>query len=93
MLHQQLKITLKIIVKYKYICRKQNIAVTYLKIPLEDEDLSEIDEYFEAAYNFITLNLEENNSNVIFVHCSAGMSRSATIVIMYLMKKYNLSYD
>ena len=43
MLHQQLKITLKIIVKYKYICRKQNIAVTYLKIPLEDEDLSEID--------------------------------------------------
>ena len=34
-----------------------------------------------------------NNNNRVLVHCARGISRSAAIVIMYLMKKLNLPFD
>lgn len=45
----------------------------------------------EIAYNIIN-NAVENNENIL-VHCMAGISRSVSMIIYYLMKKYNLSYD
>ena len=33
------------------------------------------------------------NNNVIFVHCAMGVSRSASCVIMYIMKKYKVLFD
>jgi len=33
------------------------------------------------------------NQNVVFVHCAMGMSRSASCVIMYLMKRFNLPLE
>mmetsp|Transcript_7480 Transcript_7480/g.8498 ORF Transcript_7480/g.8498 Transcript_7480/m.8498 type:complete len:80 (+) Transcript_7480:954-1193(+) len=34
-----------------------------------------------------------NSQPKVFVHCAMGRSRSATLIMMYLMKKYNLSYQ
>ena len=33
------------------------------------------------------------NTNVILVHCAMGVSRSATLVIMYFMKKFKISFE
>lgn len=44
-----------------------------------------------SAYKFI-LEKTKLGENVL-VHCMAGRSRSATVVIYYLMKKYAVSYD
>jgi hypothetical protein len=33
------------------------------------------------------------NNNVVFVHCAMGVSRSASCVIMYIMKKYKVLFD
>lgn len=43
------------------------------------------------AYNFIDDALMRGEN--VVVHCMAGMSRSPTIVIYYLMKKFNMSFD
>jgi protein-tyrosine phosphatase len=32
------------------------------------------------------------NNKVVLIHCRAGASRGASVVIAYLMKKYNLSF-
>jgi protein-tyrosine phosphatase len=34
-----------------------------------------------------------NKDETVFVHCGAGISRSATVIIGYLMKKYNWNYQ
>jgi len=34
-----------------------------------------------------------DNNNRILVHCAMGISRSAAIVIMYLMKKFSTSFE
>lgn len=34
-----------------------------------------------------------NNQNRVLVHCAMGRSRSASMVIMYLMRKFQISFD
>lgn len=46
---------------------------------------------FKKIYNFIDCHLT-HHSNVL-VHCQAGISRSVSYVIYYLMKKRTLSFD
>lgn len=48
----------------------------------EDEVAFQIDSLID------TFNRIAYNHNVIFVHCAMGVSRSATTVIMYLMKRF-----
>lgn len=45
-------------------------------------------QHFEECIKFIEENLALGRN--VLVHCHAGVSRSATIVIAYLMAKYNM---
>lgn len=51
----------------------------------------EIDQHFQESYEFIESNLA-NGVNVL-VHCHAGVSRSAALVLAYVMKKLGLSFE
>ncbi|XP_075227720.1 dual specificity protein phosphatase MPK-4 [Lycorma delicatula] len=62
-----------------------NMFIQVTDIPCED-----LLSHFEEAYKFIA-NGQENG--VVLVHCYFGISRSATIVIAYFMKKYQISFD
>jgi len=59
-----------------------------LSIDLEDTQKEQIYNFFNTTYHFIDNNLRSTN---VLVHCMAGVSRSATIVIAYIMKKYRMS--
>jgi hypothetical protein len=63
----------------------------YLQIELDDAKSARIENHFEKALKFIKKALETENNNVL-VHCWAGVSRSATIIMAYLIKHYCLTY-
>jgi protein-tyrosine phosphatase len=55
---------------------------------LYDNNQDDIEKYLDDSYNYII-----NNVDNILVHCYMGSSRSATIVIYYLMKKYSMTFE
>lgn len=62
----------------------------YFKLALVDIDEQQIRDYVEVAFKF----MEEALANgVLLVHCAQGRSRSACMVVMYLMRKYSLPFD
>jgi len=58
-------------------------------IPAEDYESFNLLVYFDDGIEFIEKNLENTN---VLCHCLAGVSRSATLVIAYLMKTKRLTY-
>ena len=50
----------------------------------------DIKAHFENCFNFIDKSMTEGS---ILIHCAAGISRSATIVIAFLMKKLGWSME
>lgn len=48
----------------------------------EDDDDFDITQYFDHFYNL----MEENIDKRIVVHCYGGISRSATLILSYLMR-------
>ena len=61
---------------------------TYKHVCIEDQENENIAQYFDACYEFIV-----KATGPVLVHCHAGMSRSATIVLFYLMKSLDMSYE
>lgn len=59
----------------------------YLTIDEEDRTDSDLIQYFNVTFRFID---RYSKHNGVLVHCMAGVSRSATIVIAYVMKKMGM---
>jgi atypical dual specificity phosphatase len=62
----------------------ETLGLCYLPIPIWDMEGVNIAEHFEKVFLFIT-EAKERSSGRILVHCRAGISRSATFVLGYLM--------
>lgn len=63
--------------------------IEYFRVPVNDRDKSESDKqkiklYLPQATAFIHINLTENKK--VLVHCMSGITRSATVVVAYLMR-------
>ncbi len=53
----------------------------------ENKSPDEIERRYEAEAR------GKSNSNRVLVHCAMGMSRSASVVIMYIMKKFHVCFE
>jgi protein tyrosine phosphatase (PTP) superfamily phosphohydrolase (DUF442 family) len=64
----------------------------YLRVDVLDLPSQNIRKYFDTAFQFIDEALRTKTNNVL-VHCSAGISRSPTLVLAYMIKKYHMKLD
>ncbi len=65
-------------------------GVHYLRVPLYDDGDANISKYFGVISAFIGSAIGKGCN--VLVHCQAGISRSATAVIAYLMQSEEISY-
>jgi dual specificity phosphatase 12 len=63
-------------------------GLCYKYISIEDSEDENILPYITESLDFI----DRCNGNIL-IHCTAGVSRSVSIVIAYLIKVYGMSYD
>ncbi|CAL1534021.1 unnamed protein product [Lymnaea stagnalis] len=59
-------------------------GIRYKRIPASDNAQQNLKQYFEEAIEYID-DARQNNAKIL-IHCHAGVSRSATITIAYLLK-------
>ena len=59
----------------------------YMKIPLQDKIEDSLLLYIDKCCDFI------KNGKKVFVHCNAGVSRSPSIIIGYLIKEKNMKFN
>ncbi|KAK3705267.1 hypothetical protein QZH41_000071 [Actinostola sp. cb2023] len=63
----------------------------YKNIPIDDTYNADIECWFEEAVQFI--DNVKNSGGRVFVHCQAGISRSATICLAYLISRQRFRLD
>ncbi|CAD7924212.1 unnamed protein product [Amoebophrya sp. A120] len=71
----------------EFLVTEEQADIKYFRVDVEDQSREPIHLYFEEAHDFIHSFTSKEES--VFVHCRAGVSRSATVVISYLMAKLN----
>jgi len=60
--------------------------IDFMYIPIEDHPNANIAQYFDVTYHFIKDKISRGEN--VLVHCRAGVSRSAIIVLNYLVRTY-----
>lgn len=60
-------------------------AIKTMLVDIEDTAQSDLLQHLDATTAFIKDALEENDTNVVLVHCVMGVSRSAAVVCAYLV--------
>lgn len=70
--------------------------LSYYPINIDDSPIANIYQYFEPCVEFINNALDAlatPEGQNILVHCAAGVSRSASIVIAYIMSAQRVDYE
>ena len=61
----------------------------YLNLKLKDDIHQDLTNAFEESYSF----LKKNKGDKTLIHCIGGFSRSVVLVMYYLMKEYNYTFN
>ncbi|OMJ70395.1 hypothetical protein SteCoe_31642 [Stentor coeruleus] len=74
-----------------FFCMPKYDGITYFRIEMADSFQSNIENHLPAVLRFIDQARKEGFN--VLVHCAAGISRSASFVIAYIMVKNNMRYE
>ncbi|CAG2114918.1 unnamed protein product, partial [Medioppia subpectinata] len=68
-------------------------GIAYHYIPAYDDEYQNLLSHFPLAYDIIDNALAASPDAGVYVHCAAGISRSATTVISYIMRNLRMPYE
>lgn len=77
------------VINLSYVSYPKYEGITYKTINVYDNQSADIAVYFDECVAFIDDALSRGEK--VLVHCFAGISRSTSIVLAYLIEKYNHS--
>jgi dual specificity MAP kinase phosphatase len=63
--------------------------VTYKQLHAADNGYQNLKQYFDEAFEFI--DMARSRGGAVLIHCQAGVSRSPTIAVAYLIKHFPMS--
>lgn len=63
--------------------------IVYKQLEAADNGVQNLRQFFEEAFEFIERARRANSG--VLIHCHAGVSRSPTIAVAYLMKHYPMA--
>lgn len=66
-------------------------GVVYHDVKLKDSSAADISQFFDATCRFIHNAKQATPRHRVLVHCTQGISRSATLVVVYLMRTHRWS--
>lgn len=66
-------------------------TISYLNLNLKDIPTQSLYHVFEPSFEYIRDNI--GMGSIVLVHCAAGISRSTSIVLYFIMKIKNVGYD
>jgi len=75
------------LIAYKY---DKEVIVIYCPIDDTVDAMDGLVTYLQSTYDFIDEELMNKNGGSVIVHCRQGISRSASIIIYYLMMKFQI---
>jgi len=75
----------------KHITNKYDSSISCLWLSLYDSEMDSVTDHIDKSIRFIELAI--SNGHTVLVHCAAGVSRSASIIIAYLMYKHRMSFN
>ena len=84
-----LKNNIKAVVNCAQGCVSEYNEIKFIELNLLDDENQSIFPKFDIAYAFI----KEHSNHNILIHCKEGRSRSASLVVFYLMKEKGWDYD
>jgi len=68
---------------------QRSSKITYKQLHAADNGYQNLKQYFDEAFEFI--DKARNCGGSVLIHCQAGVSRSPTIAIAYLIKYFSMS--
>jgi len=71
----------------------EDSGIAYHGIEIDDQPDARLTPFLDAATEFIHRELSKPGGKGCFVHCMGGYSRSASVVIAYLIRYRGLTYD
>ena len=79
----------------KDIIYETNENIQVIRLAIHDLNSVESNQILETQIDYLTeiINIYLNNNYGVLIHCYAGVQRSATVVLCYLLKYKNMSLD